>query len=52
VAKPPRLEAENSTKKNEVSLTIHPPPCNRHGVDTGYVHGYVVYYYPAKQPGK
>lgn len=52
MAKPPRLEAENSTNENDVSLKINPPPCSRHGGGTGYVHGYVVYYYRDKQPGK
>ena len=50
VAKPPTLDAKSSTK-NCVSLTIDQPHCKQHNGDTGYVHGYAIFYYPANQPG-
>jgi len=51
VAKPPTLDVK-STTKSDISLIIRQHHCKQHGGDTGYVHGYAVYYYPAGNPGK
>ena len=50
MAKPPTLDVK-STARNDVSLIIRQPHCKEHGGDTGYVHGYAIYYYPANHPG-